>query len=136
MYICMVGCAYLCMVHVVLLRVCTQFTTCRNDVIFVLFGSYYYPHRTVIILRNTIINNNLRGLRFLFRMFGTLAGGENPGPGRPENNWAQCLADDIRVFQATEGSTDSSPLLFGEETVLCPWAAKKSGKWYRGVCFR
>ena len=31
-------------------------------------------------------------------MFGTMAGGENPGPGRPENNWAQCLADDLRVF--------------------------------------
>ena len=66
-------------------------------------------------------------------MFGTLAGGENPGPGRPERNWAQCLAGDIRVFQATEGSTDSSPLLFGVETVLWPRAAKKSGKWYRGV---
>ena len=64
-------------------------------------------------------------------MFGTLAGGENPGPGQPENNWAQCLAD-IRVFQATEGSTDSSPLLFGVEAVLWPRAAK-SGKWYRGV---
>ena len=51
-------------------------------------------------------------------MLGTLAGGENPGPGQPEKNWAQCLADDTRVFQATEGSTDSSPLLFGVETVL------------------
>ena len=66
-------------------------------------------------------------------MFGTLAGGENPGPGQPEKNWAQCLADDIRVFQATEGSTDSSPLLFGVETVFWPRAAKKSAKWYRGV---
>ena len=26
-------------------------------------------------------------------MFGTLAGGENQGPGRPEKNWAQCLAE-------------------------------------------
>ena len=41
-------------------------------------------------------------------MFGTMAGGENPGPGRPEKNWAQCLVDDLRVFQATEGSTESS----------------------------
>ena len=24
-------------------------------------------------------------------MFGTMAGGENPGPGRPRENWAQCL---------------------------------------------
>ena len=66
-------------------------------------------------------------------MFGTMAGGENPAPGRPENNWAQCLADGIRVSQANEGSTDSSPLLFGVETVIWPRAAKKSGKWYRGV---
>ena len=33
-------------------------------------------------------------------MFGTMAGGENPGPGRPEKYWAQCLENDIRVFQA------------------------------------
>ena len=31
-------------------------------------------------------------------MFGTMAGGENPRPGRPENNWAYCLVDDLRVF--------------------------------------
>ena len=65
-------------------------------------------------------------------MFTSLAGVENPGPGRPEKNWAQCLAD-IWVFQASEGSTDSSPFLFGVETVLWPKAAKKSGKWHRGV---
>ena len=51
-------------------------------------------------------------------MFGTMAGEENPGPGRPENNWAQCLADDLGVFQGTERSTKSSPLLFGVETVV------------------
>ena len=51
-------------------------------------------------------------------MFGTLTGEENPGPGRLENNWAQCLADDLGVFQATEESTENSPLLFGVETVL------------------
>ena len=45
-------------------------------------------------------------------MFGTTAGGENPGPGRPEKNWAQCLVDDLRVFRATEGSTESVPLVF------------------------
>ena len=66
-------------------------------------------------------------------MFGTMAGGENPGRGRTENNWAQCLTDDLRVFQATEGSTESSPLLFGVEAVLWPRAAKKSGEWNRGV---
>ena len=35
-------------------------------------------------------------------MFGTVAGGENPGPGRPEKNWAQCLAD-MRVFKPHRG---------------------------------
>ena len=66
-------------------------------------------------------------------MFGTMAGGVNRGRGRPENNWARCLVDDIRVFEATEGSTDSSPLLFKVETVLWPRAAKKSGNWHRGI---
>ena len=62
-----------------------------------------------------------------------MAGGENPGSDRPENNWGQCLVDDLRVFRATEGSTESVPLVFGVETVLWPTAAKKGGKWYRGV---
>ena len=62
-----------------------------------------------------------------------MAGGVNPERGRPEKNWAQRLVDDIRVLEATEGSTDSSPLLFGVETVLWPRAAKKSGNWHRGV---
>ena len=67
-------------------------------------------------------------------MFGTMAGGENPRPGRPEKNWAQRLVDDLRVFQATEGSTEKSVhLVFGVETVLWPTATKKGGKWYRGV---
>ena len=65
--------------------------------------------------------------------FGAITGGENPRPGRPENNWAQCLADDLRVFEAIEGSTENSPLLFRVETVLRPRATKKSRKWYRGV---
>ena len=60
-------------------------------------------------------------------MFGTMAGWVNPGRGRPGNNWAQCLVDDLRVFEATEGSTDSSPLLFGVET------AEKSGNWHRRI---
>ena len=52
----------------------------------------------------------------------------NPGRGRPQKNWAQCLIDDIRVFEATEGFTDSSTLLFGVETVLWPRAAKEEWK--------
>ena len=64
-------------------------------------------------------------------MLGAMADGENPGPDPPENNCAQCLADDLVVFQVTEGSTESSSLLFGVERVLWPRPAKKSGKWYR-----
>ena len=55
------------------------------------------------------------------------------GPGRPEKNWAHCLADDLRGFQATEGSKESSPPLVGVETVLWPRAATKSEKCYREV---
>ena len=66
-------------------------------------------------------------------MFGTMACGENPGPGRPEKIWAQCLTDDLRVFRATEGSTESVPLVFEVKTVPWPTAANKVGKWYRGV---
>ena len=58
-----------------------------------------------------------------------MAGGENPGPGRPEKNWAQCLVDELRVFRATEGYTESVPLVYGVETVLWPSAVKKGGKW-------
>ena len=43
------------------------------------------------------------------------------------------VLDDLRVFRATEGSTESVPLVFGIETVLWPTAAKKGGKWCRGV---
>ena len=66
-------------------------------------------------------------------MFETMAGGENPGPGRPKKNWTQCLVDDLRVFRATEGSTESFASLFGINTVLWFSAAEKSGKWYRVV---
>ena len=75
--------------------------------------------------------NNVRLTRRV--IFGTMASGENPGPGRPENTWAQCLVDDLRVFRATEGSTECFPLVFGVETVLWPAAAKMGRKWYRGV---
>ena len=36
------------------------------------------------------------------------------------------------MFRATEGSTESVPLMFGVERVLWPTAAKKGGKCYRG----
>ena len=56
-------------------------------------------------------------------MFETMAGRVNPGPGRPENNWAQRLAAGIRSFNVIEGSTDSSPFLFKTATLLWPKAA-------------
>ena len=59
--------------------------------------------------------------------------GDNPAPGRPEKNLAQSVADDIKAFIATEGSTDNLPLLLGVESVLWSTAAKKSGNWYRGA---
>ena len=64
-----------------------------------------------------------------------MADGENPGPGRPEDNWPQSLADGLRPFRATEGSTENSPsLLLGVETMFWPRVVnKKSGKCYRGV---
>ena len=62
-------------------------------------------------------------------MFWTMPGAVNPGRGRPETNWAQCLVDDIKVVEASEGSTDSSPLLFG----VWPGAAKKCENWHRGI---
>ena len=49
-------------------------------------------------------------------IFWTMAGADNPGPGRPEKNWAQCLVDDLTVFRATEGFTESVPLVFSVET--------------------
>ena len=69
-------------------------------------------------------------------MLGTMAGGENLGPGRPEQNWTQCLVDDFRVFRAIERSTENVPFVLGVETVQWPTAAKKGGKSYRGVVER
>ena len=37
------------------------------------------------------------------------------------------------MVRSTEGSTESSPLVFGVETALLSTAAKKGDKWYRGV---
>ena len=59
---------------------------------------------------------------------GTMAGGVNPGRGRPEKDWVQRLVEDISVSEATDASKDSSPLLFGVKTVLWSRAAKKNGK--------
>ena len=37
------------------------------------------------------------------------------------------------MFETKEGSTETSYLLFGVETVLWPPAAKKAGKWSWGI---
>ena len=44
----------------------------------------------------------------------------------------QNLSDELIVFRSTEGSTEASPRLFAKP-VLWIHAAKKVGKWYRGV---
>lgn len=47
-------------------------------------------------------------------VFWTMAGRENPGSGRPEKNWAQWLGGDMKVFRATEESTEQHPLRYSE----------------------
>ena len=37
------------------------------------------------------------------------------------------------VFRATEGSTEHCSLMFGDETAVWQVAAKKTGKYHRGV---
>ena len=39
----------------------------------------------------------------------------------------------LREFRAPEGSTELARLVFGVETALWSTAAKKAGKWYRGI---
>ena len=64
-------------------------------------------------------------------MLGTTTGGENPGPGPPENTSAQYLVGDLKVFQVTEGSTGSFFRPFGAD--LSPREGEKSGTWIRWV---
>ncbi|MEP5351924.1 MAG: hypothetical protein ABJZ75_06195 [Luteolibacter sp.] len=66
-------------------------------------------------------------------MFETMAGEENPRPGGQVKTWHRCIFDYLREFRVTEGSTELAPLVFGVETALWPTAAKKAGKWYRGI---
>lgn len=66
-------------------------------------------------------------------MFGTMTGGEGRRPGGQPKSWQKCLAEDLKVFRATEGSTAQVPLVFGVETAVWTVAATKVGKWYRGV---
>ena len=66
-------------------------------------------------------------------MSGALSGGEKPKPGRPEKVWLDCVSDDLKVFQATSGSTEDSPPVFGVKTAPWPTAAKQWDRWYTGV---
>lgn len=61
-----------------------------------------------------------------------MVGGDNMGS-RQAGNWDHRLADDLKVFRATEGWTERAPVSFRVETALRPTTAKKGGKRYRGV---
>ena len=62
-----------------------------------------------------------------------MTGGEGRRPSGQPQSWYRCLLDDLKVFNATEGSTEHSKLVFGVEAEVWTIAAKKAGKWYRGV---
>ena len=47
--------------------------------------------------------------------------------------WRDCVSDDLKAFQATSGSTEDSPSVFGVETALWTTAAKWWDKWHDGV---
>ena len=57
-------------------------------------------------------------------MDGKLVGGEDPGKGRPEQNWMDCLKDDFQAFGATDGSTVDNRLTFGVDRAVWSLAAK------------
>ena len=66
---------------------------------------------------------------------GKLVGGEDPGKGRPEKNWLDCLKDDFQAFGATGGSTVDSRLTFGVDRAVRTLAAKMGdgAPWHKGV---
>ena len=68
-------------------------------------------------------------------MDGKLVGGEDPGKGRPEQNWLDCLKDDFQAFRATDGSTVDSRLTFGVDRAVWTLAAKMDdgAPWHKGV---
>ena len=66
-------------------------------------------------------------------MFGALSGGEKPKPGRPEKIWLDCVSENLKTFQATSGSTEDYPSVFGVETALWTTAAKRWDKWCDGI---
>ena len=66
-------------------------------------------------------------------MLGKMTGGEDRRPGRQPKSWHRCLLDDLKAFDATKGSTEHSKLFYGVGAEVWTIAAKKAGKWYRGV---
>ena len=68
-------------------------------------------------------------------MDGNLVGGEDPGKGRPEQNWMDCLKDDFQAFGATDGSTVDNRLIFGVDRAVWTLAAKMDdgAPWHKGV---
>ena len=68
-------------------------------------------------------------------MDGKLGGGEDPGKGRPEQNWMDCLKDDFQAFGVTDGSTVDNRLTFGVDRAVWTLAAKMDGgaPWHKGV---
>ena len=68
-------------------------------------------------------------------MDGKLVGGEDPGKGRPEQNWMDCLKNDFQAFGATDGSTVDNRLTFGVDRAVWTLAAKMDdgAPWHKGV---
>ena len=62
-----------------------------------------------------------------------MACGENPRPGGQFKTRHKCVVKDFREFRANQGSTEHSPSVFEVEAALWSIAAKKAGKWYRGI---
>ena len=65
---------------------------------------------------------------------GKLVGGGDPGKGRPEQNWMNCLKDDFQAFGATDGSTVDNRLTFGVDRAVWTLAAKMDDgtPWHKG----
>ena len=64
-----------------------------------------------------------------------LVGGEDPGKGRPEQNWLDYLKDDFQAFGATGGSTVDNRLTFGVDRAVWTLAAKMNDEapWHKRV---
>ena len=57
-------------------------------------------------------------------MDGKLVEGEDPGKGRPEQNWLDCLKDDFQAVGATDGSTVDNRFTFGVNKAVWTLAEK------------